>query len=149
VVTVTAGDWSFSLPDDWAEKASDEKTTYIEAPDKVRGVYIQAMVPVAPTSTAMESADAIQGINIESYSSSPATPWKIGLRRSVVLDGYCTSVMDIMDPESMYRIRFVVICGPGKGLRLAIHDYYCDDYDDTTRFFDEVEQSIEGNLSAA
>lgn len=149
MVTASIGAWSFSLPEGWEVQLSDEHKTYVEAPNKARGIYIQSVAPTPTDTEATEFAAHLQDVHRESYSELDDSDWNVVARRDAEQHGFCTSVMDIMDLKSQYCIRFIVVCGPDKGLRLALHDYLCKEYGETKAFFDSIEATIVRGASAA
>jgi hypothetical protein len=142
MVTACIGAWSFPLPERWEVRVNDPKKTYVEAPDKTRGIYIQEIVPTPDGTSAMDFATHIQDVNLESYTNLDGAKWNVIARRDGEQAGYFTSVLDIMDRTAQYCIRFIVMCGPNEGLRLALHDYLCEDYAKACAFFDSIETTI-------
>ena len=148
MINANLGAWSFSLPEGWEIQLSDEDKTYLEAPDRTRGIYIQAVAPIPDDASATELAAQLQDAHLKGYSELDESKWEVMAQRSEERNGYCTSVLDIVDRGAKYCIRFIVVCGHDEGLRLALHDYHCEDYAGASAFFDAIETTIVMDSSA-
>jgi hypothetical protein len=142
MAVASIGAWKISIPDGWVAGAAPDKASYLEAPDRTKGIYIYQLAALSPGIAEKEFAAQIQRSTFKSYSELDDSSWKVTTERNGSFAEYHASTMDILDSGSSYCIRFVVMCGPNEGLRLAIHDYLCEDYDEARSFFDGVERSI-------
>ena len=132
--TVSTEMWQAQLPEDWTLIEGTGSSIYFESPDGAAGAYFLAWRVFGRSLD-----EAVQDTRASERRALPETEegqWEI-VRSSAQDDAHqIDGVVEYFNRRSCYRIASRILGRRGYCVRLAYHDYYCTDFEQS------AEQSV-------
>jgi hypothetical protein len=149
MITVNAEHWKFQLPSDWHSVQTELRIPYLESGDGAKGCYVKEIAFREAYQSSREAANYLQRVHEQGFKNDPQAKWKVVDRSGVTVGSIFKSRLDMFDRDKSYRILSCVYANPRMAFQLTLHDYACERYVDSVRYFALIEDSIEGTDSAS
>jgi hypothetical protein len=147
--TIDVGPWSFRAPSDWRQVESVNGIPYLESKDGTKGCYIKALTFGRTYGSATDAAAYLQGVHERNFFADPKAKWEVKQRSASTADATATSILDLLDASSNYRVLSVVVAATDAAVQVTLHDYACEDYQASVQAFEPVATSIRGPRGGA
>jgi hypothetical protein len=142
--TLQNDSWRVQLPADWEEKGgAPEGALYFRSGDKSKGFYICTLSFEEDERTVEKILAHIQSIEIESNNEMDDSHWQIIGQRKDSLAGVHSWRLDSFDKTNSYRIQGKLLARLPLVVRATFHDYFVEDLDESSRFFDPIISSLQ------
>ena len=147
--TIDVGPWSFRAPSDWRQVESVNGIPYLESKDGTKGCYIKALTFGQTYPSPTNAAAYLQGVHERNYFADSKAKWEVKQRSASTAGATASSILDLLDAASNYRVLSVVVAATDVAVQLTLHDYACEDYDASAQSFEPIATSIRGPRSGA
>ncbi len=138
--TISTETWKIQLPKDWSQReCSAQHTVYFESADQTKGAYFSTWGFENDVRSAREIMESFRRVEVRSLHEMPDRVWqKVGEWSSESVLGE-----DFLSHETHYRIACHLVCRLPWLVRSAFHDYDCQDYESSKRFFQPIIESLQ------
>ena len=140
---IEVGIWAFTLPSDWAPKPNPEGTAYFEPPDGSKGCYVKSLkFKESSFPSPVQIAAHIQKTHRHAFEQTAKGKWRVAneVKKSARLTH--RSTLDMLDRVAGYRVLSEVLAYNNSAIHLTLHDYLCDDYAASVRYFLPIAESL-------
>ena len=139
---IGVGMWEFELPEEWEQQEPRSGVPYFEAPDGTKGCYIKGISFGQPQASAEAAAQYLQQAQERPFLGDSKSGWTIEERNGAkTADGFF-SRLDLFDRSSSYRVLSVVLANQSEALQVSLHDYDCQDYEQSLQIFAAIAASL-------
>ena len=143
---VRGDSWTIALPDGWkAPEPISNGTVYIDSFDESKGIYLTTWLlpPEDASSAPADAAESFKDKDLEALHSMEGYTWQLVEEHVDEPDaGVVMVTMDHLAGANEYRIVTKIIARPPVVVRAAFHDYSCDDYAASRKYFAPLVQSL-------
>lgn len=141
---VELGIWTFILPSHWAlDKKRLPDAPYFESSDGSKGCYVKSLsFSPPPHRTAPQIAAHIQRVHRQAFEDDPKSKWRVMREESSSKGETAHSILDLFDKANSYRVLSKVLARGERAVQLTLHDYSCEDYAASVRFFSSIAESL-------
>lgn len=129
--------WIMVLPSDWVQKqTTDSNSTYFEAADGSKGMYINTWSLGADDGrTPEEVTQSFKANDWKSLQNMQGYQWKVMSEINDTGNSVCVSVTDCLATQHNYRAIGKIIAAPPLVVHAFFHDYACGDYEASCSYF--------------
>jgi|CXWL01.1.fsa_nt_gi hypothetical protein len=141
---VSTDTWSLSVPIDWTEKVQDESVAvYFESADGTKALYLSTWRPRSDTPSSPNAvAESIQATSLRALRDMDGYSWKTMYSNSTHSEGTVILTCDSFDQGNSYHICETILSSPAIVVRLTCHNYACDDYEVSRKYFAPMIDSL-------
>jgi hypothetical protein len=144
--TIRTETWQLMIPPDWQDRGEDEDGVLcFQSADESKGFYI-SVLRLSPSDHNGDPDGVLEMLcqaEMEGFAQMEDYQWTFP-EESTTSDGAARiAVVEAHDAARQYRIVAKTIVTLPFVVRASFHDYACEDYKVSRRFFDPIVQSLE------
>jgi hypothetical protein len=140
MIDFSSDNWQISLPDDWQHKNSEEQH-YFEDAAGGKGVYISSW-DVGDGWNATGVAEVFKAANVQMLGQMEGYRWETVAEEYLRGEKEASNLVDNLAAAGGYRIVDLTLVKLPAAVRIAFHDYRCEDYEKSRAYFAPIIDSV-------
>jgi hypothetical protein len=149
--TIGIGNWLIRVPTDWmVTDESSASVLHLESGNGAKAISISTWnLGAGVGRPGAEIAEAFKQAELKSLREMAGYTWKPMAEESLQAGAISIVFTDNWDRANTYRIAGLTMVRPPLVVRATFHDYACDDYEASARYFAPIIDSLEFRAESA
>jgi hypothetical protein len=136
------GQWEFEIPSGWSRTENESSDSYFENESGDKGMYVKLVRLSEPMASPSDLAKYVQGVHLRAFTKADGEPWTVVDDHGERDLSLFRSVLDLYNNEANYRVLSFVVSTDTEAVQITVHDYWCEDHEESRTQFFGIERSI-------